>query len=430
MDRFSRFLCDPVKVIKNIIMILLSIGILFYVYFQAMNRVDSDIETEPCALVNINRTVDADSFIFRDESVVANSSEGTVVTLVSEGDRVSKGQMVANIYHDENSALLQDEINRIQRRLDILAQSNVDSEYVISDLAELDKEIGEILCDIHLSSAKGNLSSSISKSSELLVKLNKRDLIVDSEFDYGSEQERLLKEKQNLEDTINSVSTAVYAENSGYFYSEVDGYEKIFDISKVDDMSFKMFEDLSNSEPDEKMLDSGVVKIVNDFVWYTVCSVDSEKMAGIDEGNLYDVIFPENGNACIQMKVEKIVSNTTNVKTLVVFRANVLPHDFNYKRFQKAEIVLQSVQGLSVPKSAVRVVDGVRGVYILVGDVVRFRSIEITDERENYYVVKIKSRNDAFEQPEDMPEQNVKYISLYDNVIVSGKDLFDGKIVG
>lgn len=430
MDRFSRFLCDPVKVVKNAIMILLSIGILLYVYLQAMGRVDSDIETEPCALVNINRTVDADSFIFRDESVVAKSSDGTVVTLVSEGDRVSKGQMLANIYHDENSALLQDDINRIQRRLDILSKSNVDSEYVISDLAELDKEITELLSDINLSSANGNLSDSISKSSELLVKLNKRDLIVDSEFDYGTEQEKLLKEKQELEAAINSVSTAVYAENSGYFYSEVDGYEEIFDISKVDDMSFEMFENLSNSKPDEKTAEAGVVKIVNDFVWYLVCSVESENMAGIEEGNLYEIVFPENGNAGIKMKAQKIVSDTTNPKTLVVFRANVLPADFNYKRFQKAEIVLQSVQGLSVPKSAVRVVDGVRGVYILVGDVIRFRSIEITDERENYYVVRIKSKNDAFEQTEETPEQSVKYISLYDNVVVSGKDLFDGKIVG
>ena len=92
--------------------------------------------------------------------------------------------------------------------------------------------------------------------------------------------------------------------------------------------------------------------------------------------------------------------------------------------------MLQNVEGLSVPKSAVRVVDGVKGVYILVGDVIRFRRIEITDERDNYYVVRIKSNNDVFEQEEETQGRDVKYISLYDNVVVSGKDLFDGKIVG
>ena len=430
MDRFSRFLCDPVKLVKNIAMILFCIGILLYVYFQAVGRMDSDIQTEPSALVNIYRTAPADSFIFRDESLVKKESDGTVVTLVREGDRVSKGQMIANVYYDSESALLQDEINRIQRRLDILSESNVDSEYVISDLAEIDKDIGEILSDIHLASFRGSLSSSVAKSSELLVKMNKRDLIVDSEFDYSSEQARLLKEKRDLEDRINSVSNPVFATNSGYFYSEIDGYESVFDISKVDDMSFEMFDKLSGAEPDEKLLLSGGVKIVNDFVWNLVCSVDTDNMAGISEGNLYNVIFPENANASIQMKLEKIISSTTSAKTIVVFRANVLPNDFNYKRFQKAEIVLENAQGLSVPKSAVRVVNGVRGVYILVGDVVRFRRIEITDEREGYYVVKIKSRTDAFVEDEDSPEANVKYISLYDNVIVSGKDLFDGKIVG
>ena len=61
MNKFSRFLCDPVKVVKNAALILMCAGILVYVYLQAMGRVDSDIETEPCALVNIKRTDPADS---------------------------------------------------------------------------------------------------------------------------------------------------------------------------------------------------------------------------------------------------------------------------------------------------------------------------------------------------------------------------------
>ena len=46
-----------------------------------------------------------------------------------------------------------------------------------------------------------------------------------------------------------------------------------------------------------------------------------------------------------------------------------------------------------------------------------------------YDIVRYGKSTDAFEQ-ENKEESPYKQISLYDNVIVSGKDLFDGKIVG
>ena len=428
MDRFAKFLCDPVRVVKTIVAFAVCVGIVVYVYMQVMGGFNQGLLTETALHVSLNETISADACIFRDETVVDNNEKGAIVTLVSEGERVSKGQLIANIYHDEKDAGLQDEINRINRRLEILNNSSVDKQFVISDLRQLDDNIDDVFADIYKDASRGNLSSIISDSSELLVMLNKRDMIVESDFDYSLELERLEKERLSLEGQINSAATPLFAPESGYFFGDVDGYEGEFDISLVDDITLSDFDRLMQSQTGREKI-GGSAKIVNDFVWNVVCSVEADLARTLKVGRDYTLSFPENGGYEMSMNLSKVVSETNSDISLAVFRVNVLPKDFNYKRFQEAEIVIKGMEGISVPKKALRVVNGIEGVYILVGDVVRFRSIERIAEKGGYYVAKLKSDAAVFDEDSgDVIE--IKPLSLYDSIIVSGKELFDGKIIG
>ncbi len=429
MSIFSKFWCDPIKLLKTLLALALCIGIVIYVYLQVMGGFSGSIETETAMHVSLNETIETTAVIFRDETVMETTANGTIVTVVSEGERVSNGQLVANVYSDGDDAVLQDDINRINRSLDILENSSVDEQFVISDLRQLDDDITDVFGDIYTASAKGRLSSAIATSSELLVKLNKRDMIVESGFDYTAEFTRLQNEKQRLEGQIKSAAEPVYAVGSGYFFGDVDGYEKDFRISDAENITLSDFERLTSLSPDEEVAASGNVKIVNDFIWYLVCSLDADKARTLTEGWNYRVAFPENADYEMTMKLSKIVSETNSPVSLAVFRVNVLPSDFNYKRFQNAEIVIKGFEGISVPKKALRIVNGIEGVYILVGDVVRFRSIDRIAEKDGYYIVKLKS-NDAVFVEEDGTETEIKHLSLYDSIIVSGKNLFDGKIIG
>lgn len=431
MDRFARFFCDPIKVLKFLCALCFGILIIAYVYHQSLGVIDDEIETEMSYLITLNQDISGEAVIFRDETVIEKPADGTVVTLVSEGERVSKGQMIANIYNDKEDASLQDEFNRIQRRLNILEGSAVNKEYMISDITKLDGEIGEIFKDIHDDSSNGDLSSVVDASSELLIKLNKRDLIVESDFDVSKELEKLYAEKAELQSRINSISSPVYATSSGTFYGEIDGYEEIFDVSDVRNITLDSFDEISGSKRDENLVESGLVKIVDDFIWYIVCSVDAEETAQLRSGRNYTVSFPENADFEITMNLDKIVKETGSSKALAVFRINVFPDGFDYKRYQKANIILNDVEGLSVPKKALRIVNGIEGVFILEGDVVRFRRIERIDEKDDYYIVKQKLNNELFEdETADAKTSLYEYLSLYDSIIISGKNLFDGKIVG
>ena len=289
MDRFTRFLCDPIKVLKTLITASLGIGLVVYVWLHATSDFDSDIVTEKAYNVTVNETVECNAYVFRDETVIGKNNQGAIVTVVSEGDRVSKGQLLANIYPNVEDAVLQDEINRIDRKIEILEKSTVDSHGGVSDLSKIDEDITGVFADIFADTASGNISDAIDGSADLLVYLNKRDVVVNSGVDYSEETRLLYSERNDVEARISSNSSSVYATNSGYFYGEVDGYEEIFNPDAIDALTLDGFEELINKEPDDAIVSSGSVKVIDDFVWYVVCGVSSEKAAMLDEGTYYRI---------------------------------------------------------------------------------------------------------------------------------------------
>ena len=427
MNKIARFLCDPIKLLRLLIGVALGVGILMYVWYQVSAGLGSDIETETAMLVEINDSIDSTAYIFRDEATL-DAGSGILVTVVSEGERVSKGQLVANVYLDEDDAVLQDEINRINRRIEIIDESFSHSGIVSADVGTIEKNIEKDLFDVYKQASEGNMSFVIDEASELIINMNKKDFVIETSSDYSDELENLIMEKNEIEDRIDAISTPVYSNESGYFYGSIDGYESKFTIEKAEELTVDSLNQLAEIQMNDAQKENSV-KIVKDFVWYLACSIDVNEKGRLKEGRNYSILFPENGETKIVMNLERIESKTTSPTAVAVFRANVLPSGFNFKRKQSAKILLGERQGLAVPKKAIRFDENnVPGVYILVGDVVRYRSCEIIDQKDNYYIVSADGNDYVFE--EEAQKKKVKSISLYDNVITSGKDLFDGKIVG
>ncbi len=431
MKSFNVTTAAPKKLISGIVVLVICVFVIVYAWVQVSSNVSSDIETVPAVMVETNIEIDSQAFIFRDETIIPINSNGTVVTIVSDSQRVSRGQKIANVFSTDDAVSLQDEINRLQRKMDVFDKSVVETEYFVTDIDSVNNDIDSTLDDIYESVSDGSLSSSINLSEELLIKLNKRNLIVNSQQGYSFEYETLSKEKTALENRLNSVSHAVYAPSSGYYYGDVDGYENIFKITDIESLTLSEMDRIADASADSELINSSAGKIVNDFVWYTVCKVNSEKLTGISEGTYYKVLFPNAQDKTITMLAERIVKETSSADALIILRANTVPTDFNFLRTQSAKILIGDASGLAIPTHALRVIDGVKGVYVLVGDVVRFRRVEIIDERDDYYIISTDSED--YSVGEDTPETSPlmsSRLSLYDNVITSGKNLFDGKIVG
>ena len=109
-------------------------------------------------------------------------------------------------------------------------------------------------------------------------------------------------------------------------------------------------------------------------------------------------------------------------KTVLVFKTDVMPSGFNYLRKQNVQIIEESYTGYKVPSNAVRVINGKKGVYILSGNTVKFKEITVLVEQDGYFIV--EERPSYYEDPDCYDK-----LGLYDMIIVSGKNLYDGKII-
>ena len=120
------------------------------------------------------------------------------------------------------------------------------------------------------------------------------------------------------------------------------------------------------------------------------------------------------------MTLERIVSETGRREAVLIFSTSTMPEGFSYARVQSVVIEKSTVTGYRIPTSALRMVDGKEGVYILYGSTVYFRRVEVIFESDGYFIVAERdlSREDASE-----------YLGHSDTVISRGKDLYDGKII-
>ena len=79
-------------------------------------------------------------------------------------------------------------------------------------------------------------------------------------------------------------------------------------------------------------------------------------------------------------------------------------------------IVDQEYSGLKVPTKAIRFVDGKTGVFVISGMTLKFVTVDVLYRTDEYIICDKKASNESV-------------LRLYDEVVVKGKKLYDGKII-
>ena len=403
--------------------LVISAAVLLYLGYHFINSFSSDIETEYALLVTESDVISLDAYILRSETVLY-STEGSsggalhVGYPFPDGTKVSVGSAVANVYSGSGSGS-SDAILAIDKQLDLLEASIITEGITSSDTSVIDTRIANYYYTIRQTTELGGYSNLQKRRDELLTLMNKRKLITGSQDSYDSVIDDLQYQRDLLTSQYGSITDTIVTETSGYFYSELDGYETIFTADKANNMSFELFDQLTNAAPVN--YSSGAVgKLATDFSWYIVCETTSESLRYFTEGYKYTVNFPYNDES-LRMTVVDIVSEIGNDRVLLVLSTTLIPEDFSFRRMQPIEIVRSSYTGYKVPISAARLVDGVQGVYVLVGSIVEFRQIDILLEMDGYYIV---APRDIANDPD-----YAKKLGLYDSIVTGGKGLYVGKMI-
>ena len=402
---------------------LLSVLLIWYLIYHLFSGFESEIETTPAIIATEASTLQLDAYIVRDETVIYASSEGGINYMYDDGEKVSAGAVVANIYSGSGAEQVADRILSIDKKIDVLNNSSVSDKATKNDTKVLDNKINELFYIMRDKIEDGNIEYALYKKDELLTNLNKRQIITQNVSGYEEQIIALQTERDTLTGQLINLEENITVDKSGYFYSSADGYENIFDYSKINELTLDDYSNIINSDPVDLSQSLTVGKLVNKTEWYILSEITQEQLKKFTEGNEYSVVFPYNSDASVKMKLERIIRENDSEQVVLVFKTNILLDNFNYMRKQSIQIVEESYTGYKIPSNSVRVVDGKKGVYILNGNTVFFKEIEILSEHNGYAIVK--------EQPTYLDdEEYYKKLGLYDMVIVSGKKLYDGKIIG
>ena len=398
--------------------LIIGIAVLAYSVYHIVSLFGEDIATIATGVSTESRVIDGKGYVFRDEKVLYSDNSGVADYLKADGSKVSVGEALADV-HDNGDATSKKMVKYYDEKISIL-EGSVGSGYALADLPRINSNINDAYYSLAKMLAAGDTGEISEQSDKLLLNMNCHNLLTDENSPVDDTLERMIEQRENIFSS-GGKSVTEYSEDSGYFYSYVDGFEKSFTLAAADDMTDSMFYELTleNTAMDMQARREAYGKLSLSSEWRFVVRLAQIPSAYFKQGENYELVFVENGNTTIPMTLKSVVEDGEYGGKILAFSSNRLPDGFTFDRCQSVSIEVSTTSGIYVPKSAVHRMGGMYCVYVLKGSVVTMRRIDVVYEATDYYLSAEGVTDDG----------GVEYLSTNELLIIKGNNLFDGRIL-
>jgi len=394
-----------------------AIAILAYVIFHIVTLFSTNLSTVVVGESTEETKIEFDGYIFRDEVPILTDYAGAVDYIAYDGLKVAAGERLATVYEQGNASSVKDSIDQLDEMIASLEEST-DKSLSLSDLPEINQDANISYATIMKKLADGDISGISDNVSDMTSALCKNSVLTDKSSPVPVTLQRLYDERARIM-SAGGDKREIFAEKSGYFYSDTDGYEYIFTVEAADNMTPELYRKYASADavaqPEGQY---PVGKMVYDSEWRFVSMVSAEAGRYFEEGVTYRTSFTGESKVTIPLTLTKI-TKAENSSLLLTFECDRMPSNFDFARMQSVELVVSSITGINVPQTAVHRRRGEYYVYILKGSVVFERRIEVIYEGDDYYTVKSGMP----------PDDDDVYLQSNDTLILNGKNLFDGRIL-
>lgn len=363
----------------------------------------------------------ADGYIFRNSTVITSPASGYLLCEAQEDSRVKKGETVVSVYKNEINFRANSELRAIDEKIRRLSENSLALDVFSNDPVRIEQNISEALRGVHELSYEKNAKSvaEIYDSVNVLI-AKKRIISGESVPDDSKEIEELKAQKAEIEKTNNVDREVVHSPVSGAFTAVVDGLEEQMSIDRISDVTPSYLKELDklsaeNIVKDKVNVGDPIGKIVNNFLWYVAVVVPEDVANEMRVGDSVGIRFKAVGGEAVSGNIARI-SSVENKKAAVVISSNKYIDSVYSTSKTEVELVRNSYEGFRIPAKSIRIIDKVKGVYVIRNDMARFVPVETQYTGEDWVIV--SERIDGGET-----------LKLYDELIVKGKDLYDGKDV-
>ncbi|MBP9988808.1 MAG: hypothetical protein KBT46_04840 [Ruminococcus sp.] len=404
----------------SVICTVVAVTLVVYLFHDVFKVNFKKYETQMVTQITEQEKIETKAFVVRDEQYIDSNYTGTVVPLVTDGMRVARGDSVARICNSEQDASEYAALIKSKAALERYQMLSTQSDLNSLDMEKLNAEIDERYKELLNIVNSGNYSQVEEKIVDVEDKIVSKQILSDGSVDL-SEKIKQLQTEINVIEAKNIQVSDLNAPASGYYISEIDGYENAVDYTKADKLDVSQVEKLFETKP--VTVSGKMGKIVTSYEWYLCTVIDAKNFGLVQKDNTLKINIPYYGCKDVRVKVES-VSEEKDGKIAVVFSCNLMNESYANMRNLDIEIVLNEYTGYKVDSAAIRQTKDSKGnsvdtVFILRGNIMNTRKIDILYDAGDYVIAKIDKNN----------EQEFKPVALYDEVIVKGRDLKDGKLV-
>lgn len=397
------------KVLKFFVVLLIAV---FFVH-QAAAAVYKPISTESATYYTAADGLNITGLIIRNETLVKSQNGGVMHFIASDGSRVAKDGVIANIYDNESASITLTNIDSVNTKITDIEEMLSYNDLEAADLDMINSRVQKSLDSMIVSVSGGNFNGYSECKENLLSSLNRRQIAMGETADFSSQLAALKSELATLSASLPAAKGTIKAEKSGYFVSKTDGYEQTLTTDILDTLTPEKLDSVKAEQTPADVIG----KIVSDYEWYIAAKVSINESLKYKEGDSLIIYTSVKSYPQMPVTVKKINISESSSSAVLIFECSDMNSELASMRSGPMTVVKKEYSGLKVPKNALRVVDSKRGVYVLTGMQIKFVEVNVLFSNDSYIICE--------KQTED---ENV--LRLYDEVVTRGKNLYDGKIVG
>ncbi len=404
------------KVLRNVVIILFLVVCVSIVY----NFGNRDSVTESALMADATASAEFKGVFIRDEKVVTYSGNGVLSYNVPDGGRLGNGTVIAQVYLTDDQIKANREIEELTKDLDILNKIQNPGTIESAQPSNLSVNIEETYRNLIYNRDICNYEEIDSLKDDFLILLSTYQIVTDSSIDFSSKISDINTKLLQLKASSVAPKEVITSDRSAYFVSYCDGLESQLTKENIASLTVEQLKQITDTKDDSPDI---VGKLIDGYEWYLAGIVDNTRKE-YAVGDKVSLRF-ESTSEIFKAEIIDVRDEGDPSKSIIVVSCNQFNYDLVQHRCEKVELIKGNYSGLKVPREAIRfrqqeekivdedtgitstVTKNFKGVYILEGEQVEFKKLDVIYEGSDYVLSAVHDGDES-------------YLALYDDIMVEG----------
>lgn len=375
------------------VLVLLVTGLLLTMIGSQIYRYLNDRhDTQEAVLATINEDIDFTGVIIRDETPLTYNGSDVVSYVYSDGSKVSKGDAVAQLFDSQEAANAEKKLRRVNEQIELLkrAQNPGTTDYVQPESIsnKIDEHYKHLMSFVN----KGEYGGFETVKNDMSLVMNIYNIISGTTTDYNSRIALLESKAAELSAQAASANGTVNASKTGYFVSYCDGFESRLTTAKAENLTISDVEGIISDRYSGAVTPpaGSVGKLFEEYSCLIAGVIDADPRVVEDATLKLTLDSTDN----VYKVTVKSVKKGDDGKWLVIFSCGYLDEYIASSRIQSMQLIFDEYSGIKVPRSAIRFRGEDKGVYVILGEDITFKKIDVIYEGDDFVISKNTSQED------------------------------------